>query len=358
MKTVAIWSSLKFTNYGDDLQALAYAKLIKGMGYNVKLYQLDESFAKMYDVQTVDNIDELCKDVKLCIIAGGGLLSPFNILRRTLNRSYHEWEMMFKDLYYAGQKFGTKFCAISMGGDGKLHNPHLYYGKWRNKFFASPYFLDGTVRLAGDVEQMKKFNKNFLYFPDMLFKSPDFFDADMLPKSDKIRIGFNFKKNGNYLDKNLVHDILDYANTHNDIEFHFTTTHLQKVGLNYQYLPESESENIKIDRYTSPHQLLGVLSSVDIFVTSMLHLGLTGLSNGTPFLSYRGPGKAKSFLKSIGGDWAILDDNISFETLLNNFFKVSKQELYNRYDIKALEKMKADSAQQYDFCKAIVERYA
>ena len=48
----------------------------------------------------------------------------------------------------------------------------------------------------------------------------------------------------------------------------------------------------------------------------MLHLGLTGLANGkTPFLSYRGPGKAKSFLRSIKGDWAILDDNITFKEL-------------------------------------------
>ena len=75
-------------------------------------------------------------------------------------------------------------------------------------------------------------------------------------------------------------------------------------------MPEHETENLKIDKYQSPRQLLGVLESCDVFVTSMLHLGLTGLTKGTPFISYRGPGKAKSFLRSIGGDWAIVDDNI------------------------------------------------
>ena len=41
MKKIAIWSSLKFTNYGDDLQALAYAMFLKNEGYEVKLFQLD-----------------------------------------------------------------------------------------------------------------------------------------------------------------------------------------------------------------------------------------------------------------------------------------------------------------------------
>ena len=136
MKKVAIWSSLKFTNYGDDLQALAYAEYIKSLGYEVKLFQLDKGLAEMYGVETVQTIDELCKDINLCIIAGGGLLSPFNYLRRTLNKSYAEWELMFKELYRATQQYGTKFCAISMGGDGKDHSPFLMYGKWRRKLFA------------------------------------------------------------------------------------------------------------------------------------------------------------------------------------------------------------------------------
>lgn len=373
MKTVAIWSSLKFTNYGDDLQALAYAKLIKSMGYNVKLFQLHPSFAKMYDVETVDTIDELCKDVNLCIIAGGGLLSPFNWFRRTFNGPYAEWELMFKDLYEATVKYGTKFCAISMGGDGKLYDPKKYYGEWRNKFFSHPNFLNGAVRLEGDVKVMKQcFHKDFKWFPDMLLKATDFFEPVMLPPTEKFRVGLNLKKNRTtkykggwnplkdwtYLDKKFVADLLEYAETHDDIEFHFTTTHLEEVGLNYQYFPEHESKNVFIDKYTSPQQLFGVLSSVDVFVTSMLHLGLTGLCNGTPFLSYRGPGKAQSFLRSIDGGWAIVDDNISFKDMRDKFFTQSKAQLVSQYNMAKLEEMKVGSAQNYEFCRQIVEKYA
>src|SRR5690606_16588758 len=139
---------------------------------------------------------------------------------------------------------------------------------------------------------------------------------------------------------------------------YFTTTHMEKAGLDYQYVPEKETTNIKIARYTSPKQLLGVLGSMDIFISSMLHVGLTGLTLGTPVLSYRGPGKTKSFLKSIGGDWAILKDNVSFEELKESFFSRSREELYARYDVEAIDAMVEASKYQFDFCRRIAEKYA
>lgn len=356
-KKVAIWAPLRYANYGDDLQALAFAQMIKQMGYNVKLYQLEESLAKSFDMESVATLDELCKDVNLCIIAGGALLTPFNYPKRFLNRAAIEYEQDFKELYAATKKYNIKFCAISMGGDGKMRHPWMYYSCNRIKFFKSESFINGTVRLAGDVEQMKKFGKDFVYYPDMLFRTPEYFNHLQLEPSRKCRVGINFKK-GRYLDKQLLNEIFQYASTHDDIEFHFTTTHMQKVGLNYQYVPDHESANIFIDRYKSPEQLLGVLAGMDIFITSMLHLGLTGLTMGTPFISYRGPGKTKSFLRSIGGDWAIVDDNISFEQLRKDFFSKKRQDLYAQYNQAAIKDMIAGSMQQYDFCKRIVEQYA
>ncbi len=92
MKTVAIWAPLRYANYGDDLQALSFGQMIKKMGYNVKLYQLEESLAKAYGMQSVNTIEELCEGVSLCIIAGGALLTPFNWLKRLLHRAAIEYE--------------------------------------------------------------------------------------------------------------------------------------------------------------------------------------------------------------------------------------------------------------------------
>lgn len=357
-RTISIWAPLRYANYGDDMQAIAFAQMIKKMGYGVKVFQLEESLSKAYGLKSVQGVNELCDGVNLVIIAGGALLTPFRWYKRLLNKAAREYEADFKDLYQATLKYpNVKFCAISFGGDGKVKDPNTWFSHWRIDFFRSPSFINGTVRLEGDIDMMSVFGKQMEFYPDMLFRASDYFPPKKLEQNDKYRVGFNFKK-GRYLDKKLLDDIFSYAANHDDMEFHFTTTHMQKVGLNYQYVPEEQSKNIFIDRYESPCQLLGVLASMDCFMTSMLHVGLTGLTTGTPFVSYRGPGKTKSFLKSIGGEWAILPEDITFEKLRQSVWTKSRNELYAQYDTDVIERMKNDSLKQYDFCKNIVEQFA
>lgn len=357
-KTVSIWAPLRYANVGDDMQAIAFAIHITSLGYNVKMFQLDTELAEIYGFESVSTVDDLCKDVNLCIIAGGALLTPVVWYKRLLSKPAREYEDDFKDLYLQAKKNPKlKFCALSMGGDGMVKNPKKWYSQWRIKFFSSTAFLDGTVRLSGDVEQMKRaFNKKFVYYPDMLFKTADYFKPEKLPPTDKKRVCLQFKKR--YLDENLKREIYRYAANNDDIEFHFITTHMPKVGLTYQYLPPQESRNIFIDTYQTPNQLLGVIASCDLLLTSMLHVGLMGLTTGTPFLSYRGPGKTKSFLKSIGGDWAIVDDEITFEQLRRIFFTQTREQLYNRFDVEALEKFRTESGKHYEMCTEIVKKYA
>ena len=356
-KTVSIWAPLRFVNYGDDMQAIAFALHIKKLGYNVKVFLLEESLAKKYDLETVSTCEELFKDVNLCIIAGGSHMVPLIPPKQWLSPTYRQYELDFVEIVRTMRKYpNLKICPLSIGGDGKEHWPLWYYGIGRYILFHSKHFIDGTVRLEGDIAQMAKMGKKMEYYPDMLFRSADYFEPEMLPPSKKYRVGFNFKKNS--IDENMINAILKYAEEHDDIEFHFTTTHMDKAGLHYQYIPDKESKNIIIDKYTSPNQLLGVLGSMDVFMTSMLHVGLTGLTMGTPCISYRGPGKTKAFLRSIGGDWAILDDNITFEQLKDKYFSQTREQLYNQFDVNALQRFVSESQKHYDRCTEIVERYA
>lgn len=81
-KEIAIWAPLRYANVGDDMQAIAFATYIKKLGYNVKLFQLDEELSNLYDLKSVRTVDELCKNVNLVIIAGGALLTPFRWYKR------------------------------------------------------------------------------------------------------------------------------------------------------------------------------------------------------------------------------------------------------------------------------------
>lgn len=358
IKQIAIWGSLHYANIGDDMQAIALAQHIKKFGYQVKVFQLEESLSLAYGIESSPDLDSLLKNVELCFIAGGALLTPFRWYRRILDSQAHQNEMDFKDLYLASQsKTDILFCPISIGGDGKEKNPHTWYSKWRNKFFCSPAFLNGTVRLEGDVDQMKSaFNKDFIYHADMLFRIKDYFYPKMLPKTKKKRICLQLKRR--HVDKKLLNDIYSYAKEHDNIEFHFITTHLPSAGMTYQYLPSQESKNIFINTYQNPNQLLGVIASCDVIISSMLHVGLMGIVLGTPFLSYRGPGKAHSFLNSIGGDWSILNPQIEFGQLLSKYLLMEKKQLFSCYDTLRINFMMDDSVNHYEFCtKTINEKY-
>ncbi len=356
---IAIWAPLRYANFGDDLQAIVFAYFIRSIGYKVKVFQMDEELANVYGLDSANTVDELCQNSKLCIIAGGALLTPFSLLHRILSKSAYEYEKDFKDLHNAGKKYGTKFCAISMGGDGKIRNPYLSYSINRIKFFRSPFFLDGTVRLTGDLLQMKKFGKEFKYYPDCLLQTPKFLkikEEDIATYDKTYKVALNFKKR--HLSQDLLNELLNYARKNINVKFFFVTTHLEKKKINYEYIPEKETDNVKIEKYKTPTQLLEFITGMDILITSKLHLGITGLTTGTPFVSYRGPGKAKSFVESIGGNWAIVNDNITFQELQEKFFNKSKVELFNQYDVVALQKMINESNNQFMFCKKIVEKYS
>lgn len=355
MNKIAIWAPLRYANYGDDLQAIILALHLRSLNIEPILYQLDNNLAKMYKLEVAKNLEELCKNSKLCFIAGGALLTPFIIPKQILHRAAFEYEKDFHELNNAAKKYKTLFCPISIGGDGCIHNPYLYYSLYRIKFFKSNYFLEGTDRLEGDITQLKKFGKNFTYHADMLFQTPDYATPIPLPQSPKYRIALNLKK-GKYIDQSLIDSMINYANSNDDLELYFVTTHMEHTGINYQYLP-IESKNVHSYYYENIDQLLGILLSSDLIISSMLHIGLTGLTYGTPILSYRGPNKTKTFLKSIGGEWAILNDNISFEELRKSFLFKSKKELYNCYNVQIIERMKEDSLGHFNFIKETLKQY-
>jgi hypothetical protein len=365
MNKVAVWGPNRWCNFGDDLQSVVFALHLKSLGYEPVVFQLDRGIADEHNLTVADTVDELLADVRLCVIAGGALLTPLHPGKRWLKDDFRQYEQDFKDLHRGAKKYGTKFCAISMGGDGKTRNTAFWYSRFRNRFFRSEYFLNGTVRLKGDVEQMLRFGKQFNYFPDCLFSLQRFIQISssrVRQAGEPIRIGFNFRKR--QIPESFIRAIHTYADSHSDMKFYFATTHMDRViseyGIDYEYLPERDTENVKFVHYHTPKQLLQFIADLDVFVASKLHLGLVGLLVGTPFISYRGMGKARTFLKSIEGHDAILDDNVSFESLVSpgGLLRRPKEDLMKLYNLNVLQRMVDESRRQFEFCTEVVKKHA
>lgn len=348
MKRIAIWAPLRYANYGDDLQAIILGKTIKSIGYEVILFQLNPTLSHIYGLESANSEEELLREADACVIAGGSFLMPINPIKRYLHPHYRAIENDYIRLYKSSKKLGIKILPISIGGDGYIHKAFWQIPLSRLKFLKSPMMLNGTVRLFEDVAVMKHIGKQFLHYPDMLLQVGNMINFDNCKFNDKIRIGFNLKK-GKYLDKKLVEDIFYYSNHYDDLEFFFIKSHMDISNINYEYLPLKSSKNIHIVKYEDPYQLLGLLASLNCIISSKLHLGLTALAIGTPFISYRGQGKTIAFLQSINAEWAIKKD-ISFKEFRTDVLAKTKQELLLQYDNNKLSKMIDESLGHYDFC--------
>lgn len=352
-KLIAIWAPLKYANYGDDLQAVILSKFIIKNGYDIKIFQLEKSLANKYDLDSVDNVEDLVSHAFLCIIAGGSFLMPLNPIKRWLHPNYKEIENSYGELYVACRKYGCPLLPISIGGDGNVHKPLWEIPIKRYHLLKSDLFMNGTVRLKGDLNMMRSLGKDFKYYPDMLLQSGNIFKISELSNgTKKLRIGLNFKR-GRYLDKKFLHELLLYSQKYSDVDFFFIKSHMDVAEIDYEYIPKKCNENIHIMKYENPEQTLRELSYLHCVISSKLHIGLTAISVGTPFLSYRGQGKTKAFLRSIGGEWAILNDKMSFTDVMD-LLRKDKETLFKRYNEDLLAKMIEESFGHYSYCLNII----
>lgn len=351
MKTIAIWAPLKYANYGDDLQAILLEDVIRKAGYETIVFQLDIHLAQQYNITSAHSEDDLLRNASICIIAGGSFLMPINPIKRWLHKDYREIENSYIKLYKKCLKYNVPLLPISIGGDGKCHKLFWKIPLSRYHIIKSDIFLNGTVRLKDDLKYLNdKTKKNFIYYPDMLLQAGKMMQIKSTNenKTIKKKIGLNLKK-GKYIDYRILDSIFQYANTHDDIEFYFIRSHMKSADINYEFMPIKESKNIYCINYENPKQLLSLLSSFHCIISSKLHIGLTALSVGTPFISYRGQGKTHAFLKSIDGAWAIIND-INFEELKNNFIDKGKNIILNQYNNSAITTMISESKHHYEFC--------
>jgi len=303
---VAVWGSYNYGNYGDDLMAIQFGLALRDAGVTPMIYRLDPRLAATYGLATTTSIDELLRDAKFGIIGGGGMLVGQSLLRFIFRRVAREIERDFRDLYQTSTKYKCPIYPLSVGGDGRGAATPL--SKWRKAFWTSPLTRTPSVRLTQDVELLKSLGKDAIYTPDTLLTIGDLWKLNPVQQSPgKRHIGVNlFKNTGGPLAARLM----KMVQGRDDVVLHFIRTHLKGPGYResatgYEWMPSTETKNVKRYVYEDPKQMLEMLSGLDVLVSTKLHLGLTAVSVGTPFLSYGGKGKTVTFMKSLGAASAV-----------------------------------------------------
>lgn len=350
---IGIWGNYYYGNFGDDLMAISIANYIIKLGHTPLIYRFDEKLSLQYHIESEHNINSFVEKVDFCFIGGGGMLVGMNWVKRVLNPVYRKFEHDFYEFEKALMKFKKEVYPISIGGED---NGKINFSNYRKHFFSSSRVQNGTVRLKGDLIAMEKFGKKYSYYPDILFDTANHFIIKQIIKKKKDEKWIGLNLNSSDLMHNDWHlKLIQKAKADSRIKLFFIRTHLPSYNMTYEFTPITLGENIIIHQYTNPQETLNLLASLDMVISSKLHLGLSALVVGTPFFSYKGKGKTIALLNSLGAKSAILKGGFDFNDFFTNNCCAEKQNNLSIFDSSIIKDMILDSRNHYKYIDQIVE---
>lgn len=355
---VAIWGSYAYGNYGDELMALLFALYLKRLGAHPIVFCLNESLAQSYGVGTTESADELIRGSAFCVFGGGSLLSA--------NKEGPDWYSQQKEREYehfrvALEKHKCPLYLLSIGGDGAF-DTGVDIAPYRQRLLETGLCKFATVRQEDDVRTLQeKYSIEARYYPDVLLSIADFWDVgEDRDDNGRVNVGLNLPRSYRRSIAAL-HLLKDFKR---DTAFHFIRTVRSQPGterLNSELTPRKLTSNFREHGYEDPAPTLKFLSTLDVIVTSKLHIGLTALALGTPYICVGKSLKCKAFLHSIGADFAYWGDLAPRDQRIRVLRTLMSQrridELRQRYESVSLEEQKRLSRGHLDLLRSVYESY-
>ncbi|MEP1870516.1 MAG: polysaccharide pyruvyl transferase family protein [Paraglaciecola sp.] len=349
---VAIWGSYEHGNFGDDLMAIIFAAHLKKLGCEPIVFRLDSEIAKRYSVETTNDINKLLENSSLVLIGGGGMLVVDPSVRRYFSRVAWNFESDFKQLLKALKSHNLKVIPLSIGGNGE-NKLDVTLPKYRRAVF-SRYCDRATLRLSGDIPLANKLDIEFECIPDILLGTAKLFNGIARPpKTNLKRIGINIV--GATTEK-LAIMLEEYCSNNEDVEVVFINTHLDGYGHNYERV-KSELSCERITNFCHNDDFsrtFSLLASLDLLISSKLHLGVTAMTFGTPFISYQGKKKTNSFLKNVSIAKTVYFNKEEDEIVA----KLKSEEFFNfnsMYDAEKFENYTVEALQHLSYLEKLVE---
>ena len=287
---VGIWGWFQTGNYGDELMALYVAEAYRQMGVDCLVFGLRPELAERYSLESTDEVDEFFSRIAFCVFAEGGCLVD-------AGDSGNEKGERYSGLAAAARRHGVAVYPFSIGGNGQeVAQPKGGLGE----LWGDGTFRETVVRLPGDVGLIESFGGEAACVPDMLWEASGVLGCGApigRKPGETLRVGVNF------LRRLVPGDFCEWVESAvpAGVEVHWLAVHTERF-VRGEIRPDEESGRVKIFRHQDPVELLRFLGTLDVVVSSKLHVGLTGISQGATFLSCCGRPKTHAQLRELEGD--------------------------------------------------------
>ena len=300
--TIALHGSYFGHNFGDILLMMIYTKWIQELGFNVELPFTSEENNKVIGADGNFGFNSL-KRAEALVYGGGGYFGekPSGKLRwgfRNIKRHYPAG---------AFARMQKKPYAIIGVGAGPITN------RLTRELFVS--LCSNAEILAVRDEESKDYLISYGVKPDNILVTADAviqlnkkdIDEEYLLEAEKIIEGFPFPiKIGAHLagvnDQHyIVKDLLKFMRKNPDIGVILLSDSPKVMSINKKINEKIPNQSVVVP-YKHPWILSAILSSLDLVITTKLHVGITSIALKTPVLSIPIHPKTPRFFKQINMD--------------------------------------------------------
>lgn len=276
--SVGLFGYYRRGNFGDDLMAYLMARYLHSIGLAVVIYGSTDLFHDIYGFETEEDLDSFVERVDTVVVGGGGALIP----RIGQSSPANDFSSEMGRVIDLCESKGIRIYGISVGGNGlPLHEIHP---RSRRRLVESAAFL--TLRNPQDLALLASTNTPGAFHHDIVWTTPRYLQSPSSPRPTRWRIGVNL-----YLSSRSALGLSARAALHaivrmrRDCEFFFIDVHRHASGVRSATSVSPPHENCSHVRFSELQADIAFIRSLDLVITSKLHLGVVALSFGVPTIS-------------------------------------------------------------------------
>ena len=287
---IALFGNYNDHNFGDDLMAVMFGHFLQLSDIDLSVYKLCRQYAEPYGFQVADSIDTLLAGKDLLIFGGGGSLCD----RIQFSEQY---EADRCQVIMQAQQKDLPIYGFSLGGTGRHPRPILPF---QQMFLKAVRFL--SVRNPQDVHWVKQINPHIRVdcYPDIVWQTSACFPKQRRPHQRPV-IGIHLHATPLIRRRAIYVPVLLSAivRLRRDVDFVLIDITGKKENMDRLKKWFGHGSNVKYYQFDKLDTDLDVLSSLDLVCSTQLHVGVTCMSYGIPFISVFGHPKTKLFLDNL-----------------------------------------------------------
>lgn len=286
---VGIFGYYDEKNFGDDLMAVIFGNYVSSEGYQCLIYGHKGLELHNSSFKTTQNFEEFCDKINVLIMGGGGYLVPNN----KSNKFFDRIEILVEKCL---NKSVPIYC-ISVGGIGESFSKT--YVSVQKLILKSKRV---TVRTDADLKILRQINDNVRFYQDVVWLTPKLFPQSITSsktktKKSKLRIGICLRKR-RYRWPLMQAAIYLLVFFRKDCDFIFIDLTADKSRFRGIDLAD-KFPNCKRFWCNNIHSDLEFINTLDLVISSTLHLGMVATAFGIPNIGLFSDKKARLGFKMV-----------------------------------------------------------